>query len=152
MRFEWCGALLTSLCKKVRVSIRTGMFNPEEAKYASGVVVDMPYPTDDVRLLTQAAVCALDRIFRPGFKYSKAEVMLINLCRPGEYTDDLFAASQPEEATRVMMVLDQINCRWGRGTLCSASVPAHPDWGMRREMKSQSYTTRLDQLWSIPCR
>ena len=141
-----------SLCKKVRVCIRTGMFNPEEAKFANGVVVDMPYPTDDVRLLTQAAVGALDRIFRPGFKYSKAEVMLLNLCQPGEYTDDLFATSQPAEATRVMTVLDQINERWGRGTLRSASVPIDPDWGMRREMMSQSYTTRLDQLWSIDCR
>ena len=141
-----------SLCKKVRVSIRTGMFNSEEAKYASGVVVDMPYPTDDVRLLTQAAVCALDRIFRPGFKYSKDEVMLINLCQPGEYTDDLFAVSQPSEATQVMAVLDKINERWGRGTLRSASVPVDPDWGMRRGMMSQSFTTRLDQLWSIACR
>jgi DNA polymerase V len=141
-----------SLCKKVRVCIRTGMFNPEEAKYANGVVVDMPYPTDDVRLLTQAAVSALDCIFRPGFKYSKAEVMLLNLCQPGEYTDDLFAISQPAEATRVMTVLDQINGRWGRGTLRSASVPVDPDWGMRREMMSRSYTTRLDQLWSVDCR
>ncbi|MDG2968445.1 translesion error-prone DNA polymerase V subunit UmuC [Pseudomonas extremaustralis] len=141
-----------SLCKKVRVCIRTGMFNPEEAKYANGVVVDMPYPTDDVRLLTQAAVGALDRIFRPGFKYSKAEVMLLNLCQPGEYTDDLFATSQPTEATRVMTVLDQINERWGRGTLRSASVPVHPDWGMRRAMMSQSYTTKLDQLWLVECR
>ena len=140
-----------SLCKKVRVCIRTGMFNPEEAKYANGVVVDMPYPTNDVRLLTQAAVGALDRVFRPGFKYSKAEVMLIELCQPGEYTDDLFAKSQRAEATRVMTVLDQINERWGRGTLRSASVRFNPDWSMRREMMSQSYTTRLDQLWSIGC-
>ena len=141
-----------SLCKKVRVCIRTGMFNPEEVKYANGVVVDMPYPTDDVRLLTQAAVGALDRIFRPGFKYSKAEVMLLNLCQPGEYTDDLFSTSQPVEVTRVMTVLDEINGRWGRGTLRSASVPVDPDWSMRREMMSQSYTTRLDQLWSVACR
>lgn len=140
-----------SLCKKVRVCIRTGMFNPEEAKYANGVVVDMPYPTDDVRLLTQAAVGALDRIFRPGFKYSKAEVMLLNLCQQGEYTDDLFAISQPAEATRVMKVLDQINGRWGRGTLRSASVPVDPDWEMRRKMMSQSYTTKLDQLWVVQC-
>jgi DNA polymerase V len=140
-----------SLCKKVRVCIRTGMFNPEEAKYANGVVVDMPYPTADVRLLTKAAVDALDRIFRPGFKYSKAEVMLLNLCQPGEYTDDLFATSQPAEATRVMTVLDQINKRWGKGTLRSASVPANPVWGMRREMMSQSYTTKLDQLWKVVC-
>ena len=141
-----------SLCKKVRVSIRTGMFNPEEAKYANGVVVDMPYPTDDVRLLTQAAVGALERIFRPGFKYSKAEVMLLNLCQHGEYTDDLFAMSQPAEATRVMTVLDQINIRWGRGTLRSASVPLAPHWGMRRELMSQSYTTKLDQLWCVACK
>lgn len=141
-----------SLCKKVRVSIRTGMFNPEEAKYANGVVIDMPYPTDDVRLLTKAAVDALDRVYRPGFKYSKAEVLLMNLCQPGEYTDDLFAASQPTESTKVMAVLDQINERWGRGTLRAASVPSNPEWAMRREMMSQSYTTRLDQLWTINCR
>lgn len=60
-----------SFCKKVRVCMRTGMFNPDEAKYANGVV-DMPYPTDEVRLLTKAVVDALDRIFRPSFKYSKA--------------------------------------------------------------------------------
>ncbi|WLH08669.1 translesion error-prone DNA polymerase V subunit UmuC [Pseudomonas lurida] len=141
-----------SLCKKVRVCIRTGMFNPHEAKYANGVVVDMPYPTDDVRLLTKAAVDAVDRIYRPGFKYSKAEVMLLNLYQPGEYTDDLFAISQSAEATRAMTVLDQINERWGRGTLRSASVPLVPGWGMRREMMSQSFTTRVDQLWSVSCR
>ena len=140
-----------SLCKKIRVSIRTGMFNPEEAKYANGVIVDLPYPTDDVRLLTKAAVDALDRVFRPGFNYSKAEVLLLNLCQHGEYTDDLFAISQPAAATRVMTVLDQINGRWGRGTLRSASVPTNPDWGMRREMMSQSYTTKLDQLWKVSC-
>lgn len=141
-----------SLCKKLRVSLRTGMFNPAEAQYANGVVVDLPYPTDDVRLLTAAAVDALDRVFRPGFNYSKAEVLLLNLCQPGEYTDDLFAPSQPADATRVMTVLDQINQRWGRGTLRSASVPSHPDWAMRRELMSQSYTTRLDQLWTVACR
>lgn len=141
-----------SLCKKIRVSIPTGMFNPEEAKYANGVVVDLPYPTDDVRLLTKAAVDALEHVFRPGFNYSKAQVLLLNLCQPGEYTDDLFAISQSAEASKVMAVLDQINGCWGRGTLRSASVPSHPERGMRREMMSQSYTTRLDQLWKVSCR
>jgi DNA polymerase V len=141
-----------SLCKKIRVGIRTGMFSPEEAKYADGVKVDLPYPTDDVRLLTKAAVDALDRVFRTGFNYSKAEVMLLNLCQPGEYTEDLFAATQSAEATKLMAVLDQINERWGRGTLRSTSVPSNPDWDMRREMMSQSYTTRLDQLWTVACK
>lgn len=140
-----------SLCRKIRVGIRTGMFNPAEAQYANGVVVDLPYPTDDVRVLTQAAVEAVERVFRPGYKYSKAEVMLLNLCQPGEFTEDLFARSQSGDATKVMSVLDAINDRWGRGTLRVASVPATPEWAMRRNLMSQSYTTRLDQLWRISC-
>lgn len=140
-----------SVCKKVRVSIRTGMFNPDEAKYANGAIIELPYPTDDVRLLTKAAATALERLFRPGYRYSKAEVLLMDLCQRGEYTTDLFAAEQPVEATRLMSVVDQINGRWGRGTMRAASVPAIPDWGMRRDMKSQSYTTRIDQLWTVKC-
>ena len=138
-----------SLCKKIRVSIRTGMFNPEEAKYANGVIVDLPYPTDDVRGLTKAAVAAVEQVFRPGFRYSKAEVLLLGLGQRGDYTDDMFAASQSVTAEKVMGVLDEINGRWGRGTLRTGSVPTDPDWGMRREMMSQSFTTRLDQLWTI---
>ncbi len=138
-----------SYCTKVRVSIRTGMFNPDEAKYARGVVVTLPYPTDDVRLLTKAAVDAVDSVFQPGFRYSKAEVMLLDLRQPGEFSDDLFAINQPVQATKVMSVLDEINQRWGRGTLRAASVPVNPAWGMRRELMSQGYTSRLDQLWRV---
>jgi len=141
-----------SMCKKIRVSIRTGMFNPEEAKYANGIIVELPYPTDDTRLMTNAASEAVDRLYRAGFRYSKAEVLLLNLCQRGEYTDDLFAVSQPESSERVMTVLDSINAKWGRGTMRLASVPTSPDWGMRREMMSQSFTTRVDQLWTVYCK
>lgn len=138
-----------SLCKKIRVSIRTGMFNPEEAKYANGALVELPYPTNDVRLMTKAATESVNRLFRPGFKYSKAEVLLMDLRHPGEFTDDMFARSQPMTAGRVMQVLDEINGRWGRGTLRAASVPTEPYWAMRQNLMSQSYTTRMDQLWIV---
>lgn len=138
-----------SLCKKIRVSIRTGMFNPEEARYANGVLVELPYPTNDVRLITKAATQAVERLFRPGFRYSKAEILLMDLRQPGEFTDDLFAHTQPAAADKVMSVLDEINSRWGRGTLRAAAVPAAPAWAMRRELMSPNYTTRLDQLWTV---
>ncbi|MFJ5254071.1 translesion error-prone DNA polymerase V subunit UmuC [Pseudomonas sp. NPDC088414] len=138
-----------SLCKKIRVSIRTGMFNPEEAKYANGALVELPYPTNDVRLMTKAATEAVNRLYRPGFKYSKAEVLLMDLRQPGEFTDDLFAHSQPVMADKVMSVLDEINGRWGKGVLRLASVPTAPEWAMRRELMSQSYTTKVDQLWTV---
>lgn len=72
----------------------------------------------------------------------------MDLRQPGEFTDDLFAHSQPVIADEVMTVLDEINGRWGKGVLRLASVPAAPDWAMRRELMSQSYTTKVDQLWT----
>jgi DNA polymerase V len=138
-----------SLCKKIRVSIRTGMFNPEEAKYANGALVELPYPTNDVRLMTKAATEGVNRLFREGFKYSKAEVLLMDLRQPGEFTDDLFVDSQPEGTSGVMRIFDDINDRWGRGTLRTASVPMAPEWTMRQDLMSRSYTTRIEHRWRV---
>jgi hypothetical protein len=70
-----------------------------------------------VALLNNEPVCK--RLCKSG--HSKAEVMLMNLCQSGKYTDDLFAISQTAEATRVMGVLDQINEGWG-GERCVRPV------------------------------
>ncbi|QXH55129.1 translesion error-prone DNA polymerase V subunit UmuC [Pseudomonas maumuensis] len=141
-----------SVCKRMRVSIRTGMFNPDEAKYAKGAMVELPYPTNDTLLLTRAATEAVGQVYRSGFRYSKAEVLLMDLRQHGEFTDDLFAVSQPVACDRLMSVLDEINDRYGRGMVRAGSVPNSPDWGMRRDLMSQSYTTRFDQLWKVYAR
>jgi DNA polymerase V len=138
-----------SLCKKVRVSIRTGMFNPDEPKFARGIICELPYPTDDTREITKAAVAGLDHLFQEGFAFSKAEVLLMDLRQRGEFTDDMFATTQPAAAEKVMQVMDSINAKWGKGTVRPGGVPATPAWGMRRELMSPSYTTRLDQLWTV---
>ena len=53
-----------SLCKKIRVTIRTVMFNPDEPKFARGMICELPYPTDDTRIITKAALAGLDEVFR----------------------------------------------------------------------------------------
>lgn len=138
-----------SVCKRMRVSIRTGMFNPDELHHAQGALVELPYPTNDTLLLTRAATSAVERVFREGYRYSKAEVLLLDLRQPGEFTDDLFAITQPVASDKLMSVVDQINERYGRGTMRAGSVPRAPDWGMRRELMSRSYTTQIDQLWRV---
>lgn len=75
-----------SACTQIRISIRTGMFNAEDAKYASGVLCQLSYPTDDTRLLIQAASEALNKAYRDGYAYSKAEVLLLGLCQRNEHT------------------------------------------------------------------
>lgn len=141
-----------SVCKRMRVSIRTGMFNPNEMHLAKGALVELTYPTNDTLLLTRAATEAVEKVYQDGYRYSKAKVLLMDLRQPGEFTDDLFAMTQPVACDRLMSVLDKINGKYGRGTMRTASVPRTPDWGMRREMMSRSYTTRIDQLWQVYCK
>jgi len=61
--------------------------------YAKAINCPLPYPTDNTRVLAAAAVRGLDAIYRPGYAYSKAEVLLMNLRQRGEFTGDLFAAA-----------------------------------------------------------
>nr|WP_313406307.1 DUF4113 domain-containing protein [Stutzerimonas kunmingensis] len=77
---------------------------------------------------------------------------MMNLRQHGEYTEDLFAETQPAASEQVMGVLDAINAKWGLNTLRPGLVPTVPDWGMRRDMMSQSFTTRIDQLWLVRCK
>ncbi|WP_280117363.1 DUF4113 domain-containing protein [Pseudomonas luteola] len=48
-----------------------------------------------------------------------------------------------------MSIMDTTNRRLGKGMPWPARITAQPGWAMRRELMSQSYTTRLDQLWTV---
>lgn len=135
-----------SLCRQVRVSLRTGMFNPNEAKYTNGILCQLPYPTDDSRLIIKAVQAGLEQVFRQGFSYAKAQVLLLDLCRKNEYTPDLFAPEQPVKTERLMSTMDTINNRWGRGTLQPGRIAKPVEWAMRRELLSPAYTTRWSEL------
>jgi len=138
-----------SLAGALQVAIRTGMHNHSQPRYANAVNCPLPYPTDDTRVLAAAAVRGLDVIYRPGYAYSKAEVLLMDLRQCGEFTGDLFAVTPRSGADRLMAVVDRINAREGRGTVRLGRIPAVPKWAMRREMLSQRYTTRWDELMVV---
>lgn len=139
-----------SLCGSFRIGIQTSVHG-DGPKYAQGITCTPEYPTDDVRLLTKHALRGLDKIYRPGFAYSKAEVMLLDLRHRGEFTMDLFTPSQPAKSDELMNVMDKINHRWGRECLRTAAVPMSPDWGMRRALLSPSYMSNWDQVWKVQC-
>ncbi len=137
-----------SLCGALRIGIQTS-FHGDGPKYANATTCIPDYPTDDVRQLTKHALRALESIYRPGFAYSKAEVLLMDLRKRGEYSEDLFSPSQPPRTDALMSVMDRVNRRWGHDCLRTAAMPLAPDWGMRRALLSPSYLTDWHQLWRV---
>jgi DNA polymerase V len=133
-------------CRLLQVYIRTSGFNPNEAHYGRTASVPLPCPSHDTRDLVQAALAGLEAIYRPGYRYQKAGVVLMEFVSPGQIQGDLFAPAPRPGSKALMATLDRINARMGRGTVRLARVPAAPDWGMRQEMKSPGYVSRWGEL------
>ena len=140
----------------IQVFIATNPFKPEAPQYHPGATVPLSIPTADTTRLLRAARVGLRHIYREGYAYKKAGVVLLDLAPVGAVTGNLFAAtSLGSEAIRedingrrerLMVVMDGINTRWGRGTVrCLAEGLTQP-WQMRRGRMTPRYTTCWEEL------
>ena len=125
--------------------IRTSPFREKDPQYSRSASIPLPSPTSDSAHITQTACAILKHIYRPGYQYAKAGVMLMDL-QPAtrqQLTLDL-DADMPENRIRLMQAMDQINRRYGRGSLVLGSaggIGALPVWGMKQERLSSGFTT-----------
>lgn len=99
-------------------------------------------------------MAVLRTVFRQGFRYVKAEVMLDDIRPKAMARGSLFNALRPEldlKRERLMGVLDKANSKSGTGTMGvgSAGVRGHREWTMQRGMLSPCCTTDWDQLREV---
>jgi len=87
-------------------------------------------------------------MYRPGYDYAKAGVMLSDLVNGAAIQADFFASPSPDQddrAARLMSVMDEINRR-SRTKVCSARQAGPAAYAMRKEHLSPAYTTDWRQL------
>jgi len=132
-----------ALAGALQVYIRTNIFKPEAPQYQKSLTAPLPEATSDTRVLTAWALRILKRIYRPGYGYHKAGVMLLDITPKGSQQFSLFAPSSVASARsgKLMEALDGINQRYGRGTLRIAAEGVDKAWQMRRGNLSPCYTT-----------
>ena len=133
----------------IQVFVQTNPFKPDEPQYNNGVTVKLAKQTNDTFLLAAAALYGLKRIYKPGYAYKKAGVMLGSLCPENLVPVDLFTGFDEPETQRartLMATLDEINTKMGRGTVRSAGEGIQKAWAMRSDNKSRAFTTDWDQL------
>ena len=136
-----------SYAGSVYITIRTSPFNAKARYYANSLTVPLPAPTDDTMQLTKIALWGLRKIYRSGYCYQKAGVMLSELVSAGHRQADLFGSAVIEnKSCKLMAVIDQINARMGKSTLKLASEGFRQPWKMKQGNRSPSYTTRWNEL------
>ncbi|MBE1427255.1 DNA polymerase V [Desulfomicrobium macestii] len=132
----------------VQVFLETNRFQPGP-RYAGSRCRALAAPTADTLDLHGPALEILRDIHKPGYKYQKAGVILLDLSPAGNRQLS-FLEPHGEEKTRrdaLMRVMDRINTVHGRGSLTlAASGLGKKSWHMRQERRSPCYTTSWAEL------
>jgi DNA polymerase V len=134
-----------SVAGAVDVYIRTNPFSEQQPQYQRAIAVPLTQSTSDTVHLTRAALWGLKRIYKPGFAYQKAGVMLMEISPAGQVQGVLFEGRSPARPA-LMQVIDEANALWGSGTLKLAAEGVAKSWKMKRGHKSPAYTSRWDEL------
>ncbi|RJK84475.1 translesion error-prone DNA polymerase V subunit UmuC [Vibrio cholerae] len=132
--------------KVMTVFIRTSPFKDNEPQYSNSASGELLIPSCDTRDFIELANHLLKRIWKDGFRYAKAGVMLSDFYDLGMFQPGLFDdVSTRSNSQQLMSVLDTIN-QSGAGKVFFAGQGTKKDWSMKREHLSPAYTTRWDQL------
>jgi DNA polymerase V len=134
---------------RLMVFVQTNPFRPQDAQYARERMVALPVATGDTGKIIGAAQRGLAAIWRPGFRYKKAGVMLLDLVRADRVQRALFDRPDGARSQARMRALDQLNRRFGRGTVSYAAAGITRGWRMQRGSLSPRYTTSWEELLTV---
>lgn len=136
----------------ILVFLMTNHHNHSHKQYRNSVSVTLSSPTAHTSRLIEAALKGLDHIFRDGYHYKKAGIMLMDLCRLQECQGSLFDNEDKSETKRLMNAIDAINYSYGKSAVYYASARDRSKaWGTRPNdiLRSKRYTTNWGELLSV---
>lgn len=125
--------------------------NPFKAgpQYSNALTRTLPVATDSTPELIRVVLHSLQRIYREGYAYKKAGVLLTGLVPVSQIQFDLFTTSDRSRMVHLMKALDVVNDRWGSSTLQYASSGLTKNWTAKFMRRSLAYTTRWSDLPTV---
>jgi len=136
------------ITKSITIFIRTSPFQNQFAYYSNSKTIDLPIATDNSIEIVKNALTALKYIFKNGYRYQKAGIMLSGLSNSQE-SKNLFSSIKDEKIKNLMKSMDNTNYRFGRSTLSLASAGINKKWNVRKQHSSKIDTADFNFLPTI---
>jgi DNA polymerase V len=137
-----------SHCNMIMVFVRTNYFRKDQPQYARNIVITTDFPTNSTIELNHYAQIALKAIFREGYHYKKAGVIVMGLTPNSETQLSLFNASNPKHQP-LMSVMDNLNKSFGKNKVKFGNQSLDRQWKMKQEKLSKCYTTRVNEVIEV---
>jgi DNA polymerase V len=136
-----------SVTGALTIFVQTNPHKPFEPQHHQSITVVLSDPSDNTLTLTSAALKGLKQIYKAGFKYKKAGVILNLLADKPTMQQSLFDDVEVKgKSAGLMKAMDSINSRFGNTAIKTAASGTKQDWKMRSGNKSPNYTTQWDEL------
>lgn len=137
-----------SCCNAIMVFINSNFHRKDLPQYSKSTVMKLPYPTNSSIELSKFANQALDRLFKEGYAYKKAGVIVMDFTPEVNSQIKLFDNTNPKHKP-LMDALDSINHAIGSKKVKLASQDIKKTWKMRQEKLSKHYTTRISEVIKV---
>ena len=134
-----------SCSNSLMVFIQTNRHRAELPQYSKSIVIDLPYPTNSAIELSKFAIKALDKIFKEGFSYKKAGVVIMDFTPESDKQISIFENSNPKHVA-LMNSMDKLNTCIGQQKVRLGSQDIKKIWKMKQENLSRRFTTKLSDI------
>ena len=137
-----------SITRNLTVFIMTNRF-ADTPQYVNGQTIQLPVATANANEIIHHALTGLRLLFREGYKYKKAGVMLSDCIPESGQQSALWDNIDREKFSKVMKTLDGINQSSGQELVKFGVQGSERSWKMKQEMLSPCYTTRWKDILTI---
>lgn len=139
-----------SLAKAIQVFIHTNIFRKNQPQYGNSIIVPFTMATADSAHIISCAKLGLNKIYRSGYQYNKAGIILVDIIPAVLQQQDMLAQFSPKREL-LMKVMDSINKEFGRRTLFYCAEGIEQTWKISCSMRSPRYTTNWQELAKVYC-
>jgi DNA polymerase V len=146
-----CGEKLrkqNSCCQAIQVFLHTNTHRQDLDQYNGSTVLKLPFPTNSSLEIVHFALMALDKIYKPGYAYKKAGVVVLDFSPADNVQIDLFNNSDYRHK-ELMKAVDTMNDKYGMQKIRLASQDLDRIWKMKQGNLSPRYTTNLKDVIRI---
>ncbi|WP_395092628.1 Y-family DNA polymerase [Vaginella massiliensis] len=137
-----------SNCQIVTIFIFTNRFQEDKPQYYQSINVTIPFPTNSSIEIIKYAKIGLDAIYKKGYAYKKAGVIVGGITPESEKQFNMFEDEHPKHR-KLMNVMDQLNFKYGVKKLKIGSQALDKTWKMRQDLLSPNYTTKWNDILTI---
>jgi len=133
-------------CNSILVFIHTNSFRQDLPQYKQSIVINLPYPTNSSIDISKFATIGLQKLYRKGFSYKKAGVIVMGIT-PEKSKQLMLFNNANKKHKQAFEVVDKLNRSIGSNKIKLGSQDLGRTWKMKQEKLSPRYTTQISDVF-----